>query len=146
MNNKGFTLVELLVTITILGIITALAMPGVRRLTSTNSERKFEAYEKSVLSAAKLYVEDKAVDISFNVSECATIYMTNLQESKLIKAFSNDVDCLNPTNNSHVKVKRTLRDDNKYKYEYSVHLKCVTDVDGSLKDIYNTLSNTPVCY
>ena len=145
-NNKGFTLVELLVTISILGIITALAMPGVRRLTSTNNEKKFEAYEKSILSAAKLYVDDNAVDISF-VSDCKKIKAEDLRDNNLVKEFNEDIKCLN-CGNSYIMVKRYLQD-GKYKYDYSVHLKCETEVIVSgtptIKVIYSSTGSTHVC-
>ena len=41
-NKKGFTLVELLATIAILGIISIVALPQINKLMQENSKRKFE--------------------------------------------------------------------------------------------------------
>ena len=42
MNNKGFTLTELLVTIAIMGIITGLAFPSIRKLQEENNKLRRE--------------------------------------------------------------------------------------------------------
>ena len=55
--NKGFTLVELLVTISILGLITALSLPVIRNIIEANTLKKYTTYKDSVETSAKLYVD-----------------------------------------------------------------------------------------
>ena len=62
-NNKGFTLVELLVTISILGIVSVMAMPIIRNIVEANNMKKFITYKDSVESSAKLYVDSYAEDL-----------------------------------------------------------------------------------
>ena len=45
---KGFTLVELLVTISILGLITALSLPVIRNIIEANTMKKYSTYKDSV--------------------------------------------------------------------------------------------------
>ena len=54
---KGFTLVELLVTVSILGLITAMSIPVIRNIIEANTIKKYTTYKDSVETSAKLYVD-----------------------------------------------------------------------------------------
>ena len=62
-NKKGFTLVELLVVLIIIGIIVGLSYPALRQLRDKNVERKFTTYQDSLKSSAKLYADAYGDDI-----------------------------------------------------------------------------------
>ena len=55
---KGFTLVELLATITILGIIALLLIPTVTGVISSFKSDASEDQKKTIISAAKLWISD----------------------------------------------------------------------------------------
>ena len=54
---EGFTLVELLLTISILGLITAMSIPVIRNIIEANTLKKYTTYKDSVETSAKLYVD-----------------------------------------------------------------------------------------
>ena len=115
MKSKGFTLVELIVAIAILGIITAMAIPGVRKLQQQNRTAKFKEYEKSLEYAAKLYVDQKGAKdkITYN----------DLKDADLIKDFDqNGITCADSTG-TYVTVTKVERD-YKDKYTYKAHITC----------------------
>ena len=58
MNNKGFTLVELLVTMVLVGIISGIAFPAISKLRDQNKDEEYKAYEKIILNGAKIYMDD----------------------------------------------------------------------------------------
>lgn len=64
MKSKGFTMVELLVVIVILGLITFLGFPALIRTLTTNSKREFEVYGESMVASAKLYMQKESYDIN----------------------------------------------------------------------------------
>ena len=58
MNKKGFTLVELLAIIVILGVIVVIALPQIGGSSNSNKEREYEKIIKIIESAAKVYYSD----------------------------------------------------------------------------------------
>ena len=73
-DRKGFTLIELLVAITIIGIIMIMTLPAIHNLQKQNQEKKFDDYERTVLEAAKVYVDQYEEDL-FGRSDTGCAYI-----------------------------------------------------------------------
>lgn len=58
MNKKGFTIVELLVTITLLAIISTIAVVSITSFINKTKENNYEILKNTVLEASKEYVAD----------------------------------------------------------------------------------------
>ncbi len=54
-NKKGFTLVELLIAVTILGIILSFSIVIISKLTTKNKETEYRIYTDTILQASKIY-------------------------------------------------------------------------------------------
>lgn len=136
MNKKGFTLVELLAAVVILGIITALSFPLLRRFTENSENRRFDIYEDSLKNSAKVYVDAYETDLfGYDVDgdvpsdKVACVDVDMLEQKKIFKDINyENYSC--KTNNTFIKVykKYKLVDSthntyNSY-YEYEVYLGC----------------------
>lgn len=139
-NRKGFTMVELLVTIVIMGVITGMSWPLVRRLQEQNAKSKYSTYGDALVSAAKLYVDSYEEDLFYyeddlkeldpaiknnlkatgelidDETQCAMISSADLVNHNLIKDINMDeISCL--TNYTFVIVKKK---NNNYNYQYYI--------------------------
>lgn len=122
MKKNGFTLVELLATITIMGLILMLISPSIKNLQNRNKQKKFEIYGKTLVDSAKLFVQREGDDITElgvqNWEGCVDITYQDLVKSNLIKKFAdNDYDC----SNSKVRLTKTM-----FESSYSYNLICTT--------------------
>lgn len=64
LNNKGYTLVEILAVIVILGMLLAIVIPNVGNLINMNRENNIKQFNTSIKNAAKLYISDYKYEIS----------------------------------------------------------------------------------
>lgn len=65
MNRKGFTLMELLATIVILGLIMLIIFPSITKLMKNNDSKKYDTYERMMVEYA--IVSDILPDANNNI-------------------------------------------------------------------------------
>ena len=97
MNNKGFTLMELLAVVVLLGIIAVIAIPGIGALNNTIKNNMLEKKIDIIEEAATLYGEDnKNVIIEsatrYKGSPCQNYIVSDLVPNYLDK--DNENNCL----------------------------------------------------
>ena len=142
LNRRGFTLVELLVAITILGIIMVIAIPQLSGLQNDNKNTKYEKYSDSVVTSAKLYTDSYAKDMfGNNTSGCYDIPYKKLEEKNLAKDIRiDDLTCdtyngANPTTFVRVYKSQDV-------YLYDIAIKCV---DKNNKVVYEKSLTGDIC-
>ena len=119
-NKHGFTLVELIVVIAIMGVILILALPQVSRIQSANKNKKYETYKESLESAAKIYIDNHSEDLfGNNPTGCVTIKYSQLKTDNLIKDFAEEGVVCSNDDETFVDVTK-LNDE----YKYSTDLVC----------------------
>lgn len=118
-NNKGFTLVELLATITIMGILAGIGIAGVSRILNKARTNYYEKLEGNIITAAKSYYNDHRPLLPNDDITERTIKLETLTKNKyLTKVVDyNKKDC--DLEKSYVTV---TKEDKKYKY--TVSLSC----------------------
>lgn len=106
LNKKGFTLVEVLAVVVILGIIMLIAIPNVNKLIMRNKKENCEAMKKNIINATKNYFSDHRYKVSVKTDECTN---TNNQASILkineIELTENSGFPINELENGYLKTK-----------------------------------------
>ena len=71
-DNKGFTLVEVLAVIVILGVLMAIMIPNVGNIIQKNKSDSYDSLKKSLVAAAKVYISDNRYEITIDSDSCSS--------------------------------------------------------------------------
>ncbi len=118
--NKGFTLIEMLATITILGILTTIVLFSANKLITSSNLEYYNTSEKMMILASKDYFADYRSYLPKEVNKKTRVLLSALVSEEYIDMIKdvNNNDC--DVTNSYVEVKKTSSKD----YLYKAHLVC----------------------
>lgn len=120
MNNKGFTLIELIVTIALLAIIALISTPNIIKLIEKNKVDNYNGVVDSVIEGAEIYASDNRYKLDFK-NDSGTIDYCKPGEDKKIYANVNLGTLIDKKN-----------------------LKATTKDDGGNETIENPCNNEPI--
>lgn len=121
-NKKGFTLIETLMVIALIGIISLILVPNVIFLINKNKKESCENLKKNIISATKIYVNENKYDLNFTCDNPIKITISTLIE---VGKLSGDIK--DPTNeevnlkNEEVEVKFNC---NTKQFTYNFNYTC----------------------
>ena len=100
LNNKGFTLVELLATVVILLAISTVAVASISASIDRQNEKKDKATEDLIISYGRLYIEERPGLTCVNVDELIKVYGldVNAFKNSAGKTITGSVVYTEPTN------------------------------------------------
>lgn len=120
-NNRGFTMVELLAAIVIVGVLAAIAVGAVSLLLNTAEKRYYESLEKTLTLGAESYYADHRSLLPKAIGDSRKVSLKTLVKEKYLENVVDysKKDCTN-SNLSYVKVYKYAKN----KYSYTVYLNC----------------------
>ena len=84
LNNKGFSLVEVLAVVVILSVLATIMVPTVSHIINQNKENNYKNVEKSILNAAKMYVSDNRYDMSIGECNDGVAAVTSFSDNRIM--------------------------------------------------------------
>lgn len=118
MKNKGFTLIEMLVVVVLIGIVLTIAIPSAQNLINRNSNQKIKTHMKIVDSATKLYSDKNRGVLTDNTTTCFKLNYNVLKQDLLKET---DIFC-----SGNIIITRTGNNSG-YKYDYYLNCKDSND-------------------
>ena len=118
--NKGFTLIEMLATITILGILITIVLLSANKLITTSNNQYYKTSEKMMILASKDYFADYRSYLPKKINDKTRVLLSALVKEEYIEMIKdvNNNDC--NTSESYVEVEKT----NNNEFVYKSHLVC----------------------
>ena len=118
--SKGFTLIEMLATIIILGILVTIVLFSANKLITSSNLEYYNTSEKMMILASKDYFADYRSYLPKEVGENTRVLLSALVLEEYIDMIKdvNENDC--DTTKSYVEVEKTSNKD----FLYKAHLVC----------------------
>ena len=116
-NNKGFTFVELLAVILMIGILLTIAVPTVTSLLSKGTNDYYHSLEDNMVIATRDYTTDYRTILPRKINDTTTIDLSELVNNQYI-------DKINDKDGKKCEGKVTIKKIAKNNYEYHSCLTC----------------------
>ena len=84
-NNKGFTFVEILAAVTVLGILTVIAIVGVSRILERSHTEFYKNQEKNLILAAQSYMNNNKSKLPKIIGKKSKVTAKELKEANYLK-------------------------------------------------------------
>ena len=136
MKNNGFTLVEVIVTITIIGIVTLVALPVINVISNNLDTHKEKVCLESITTGAKLYIDSHLED-EFGYQDEGCVLLTYDKISQYTKD-PDFTECKIDTNNVYIKVSKNHDTIN---YE-TLYKKDATEIEAELNNCGDSISSS----
>ena len=118
MSNKGFTLIEMLLTVTMIALIVIVVSFSINSTLSISKEKSYDILKNNIINMANMYI----MECEANAINCSNDYVwnnnkTNFYANKLVlRGYSSQEELINPINEKDISnclIVNVLVDENK---------------------------------
>ncbi len=121
LNKKGFTMVEILAAVTILGILTVVAVVGISRVMDNAKKEYYKNQEENIILAAQSFVQNNTNKLPKNIGQKVKLKLSELTKNKYLKETVKDYGKQNcDMDKSYVEITKISQKE----YSYDVILEC----------------------
>lgn len=149
--NKGFSLIEILAAITIIGILSSVAIISVNHMLARIEREYYETQKKQIILAAKSYTQDNRNFLPKRVGVRKEVTLATLQNKKyigkVVDRHKEECDTL------ETKVQVYKYDQNNYSYtirlvcpNYNINKDEPIDKEGNITISYENIKDTQINY
>ncbi len=133
-SEKGFTLIEILAAITILGILSTVAIISVNKIIQQGKNKHYTTAEENLKLAGQSYVQENRSALPKVIGQKTKIYLSTLESSNYINEILDYSDNKCDSTKSYVQVYKYSQND----YSYVAYLEC-----PSYKTVIEEVTSTP---
>ena len=104
MSNKGFTLIEMLLTVTMIALIVIIVSFSINSTLSISKEKSYDILKNNIINMANMYI----MECEANAINCSNDYVwnnnkTNFYANKLVlRGYSSQEELINPVNEKDI--------------------------------------------
>ncbi len=120
MAKKGFTMIELLAVIVIVGLLSTIGVMSVRNVLETSKKAYYKEQEDMLALAGKTYYSDYRSKLPKEIGDVGQVSLKTLTDEDYIDEVKGYKKTACDINNSYVKVQKQTTEE----YSYSAFLKC----------------------
>lgn len=128
-NNKGFTMVELLAVITILGLLLGIGVATIQKATDKARVNFYKSQRTTIENATATYLADHKNEYPKYVGSTKSITLRTLQTNKYLGPFTDHSKQENSCNPDNTKVVVIKTDLNRFTYKSVLNCNSITDQD-----------------
>ena len=128
MNQKGFTLIEVILVIAIISIIAVILMPNIFVLVSKNKEKSCHNLQDNIISATKIYTNDNKYDLDIKcyvANDPTTITYVSLRD--LVESGDLKSPIINPMTDEEISLEEEVKvmdNGTNKEFSYNFDLDC----------------------
>lgn len=105
MNQKGFTMIEILAVFTITAIILLIAVPQIISMLKKGNDTAYKEFEDNVFIAAEAYIQDENINVTTDITQITLEQLVNSGYLKSTLINPNNKEKVISNNNKKIIVK-----------------------------------------